>query len=108
MIPINNFSDHYKGDTFLTKNINFGFDVTGAEITLEFKTQVNTRVAFFWSTTDDSISIVDAINGSVNMNSKNIDVTAATYMYDCQINFANGRVKTYFKGTLTIVQDITA
>jgi hypothetical protein len=39
------------------------------------------------------------------MNSKIIDVAPAIY-FDCQITFADGRVQTYFAGTI-IEQDIT-
>jgi hypothetical protein len=107
MIPKYNFPDHIKGDTLPNKNINFGFDLSGAVIQMNFKIGVNSPVAFFWSTEDNSISIANGLTGSINMNAKIIDAAPATYKYDCQIKFANGRVKTYFNGTLTIVQDIT-
>jgi hypothetical protein len=58
-------------------------------------------------TADGTISIIDAVNGRITMNSKIIDVAPATYIFDCQITFADGRVQTYFAGTIIIEQDIT-
>ena len=107
MIPIYNFPDHIKGDTIPAKKIIFGFDLTGAIIKMNFKTQVNSKVAFFWSTVDNSIVVTNPVNGEVTINAKKIDVAPAAYVYDVQITFADGRNKTYFNGTITIVQDIT-
>jgi hypothetical protein len=59
---------------------------------------------FSWLTADGTISIIDAVNGRITMNSKIIDV--APIYFDCQITFADGRVQTYFAGTI-IEQDIT-
>jgi hypothetical protein len=107
MIAILNFPNHYKGDTFKNKQIIFNFDLTGATIKIKFKLQVNSPVAFSWLTADGTISIIDAVNGRITMNSKIIDVAPATYIFDCQITFADGRVQTYFAGTIIIEQDIT-
>lgn len=107
MIPTYNFSDHIKGDTFNQKNINFGFDITDAKIEINFKTQVNSKTSFFWSTVDNSITITDGVNGNIILNSKIIDVAAGTYQYDLQITFADGRVRTYFNGKMIILQDVT-
>jgi hypothetical protein len=41
------------------------------------------------------------------MNSKIIDVAPANIFFDCQITFADGKLQTYFAGTIIIEQDIT-
>jgi hypothetical protein len=107
MIQTYNLPNHYKGDTFNTKQISFGFDITDALIKMQFKTQVNAPVAFAWLTSDNTISIIDALTGIVTMNAKVIDVAVGTYIYDCQITFSDGRVQTFFGGTMTITQDIS-
>ncbi len=107
MIAIHNFSDHYKGDTFSARQINFGFDITDAEIKINFKTTVTSKVAFSWLTSDESIQVITPVSGIINLQAKIIDVAPATYIYDCQITFPNGTVTTYFGGTLTVVQDLT-
>lgn len=107
MIPIYNFKNHLRGDTFQAININFGFDLTGAIIQMNFKQSINSKVAFFWSTSDNSISITNPLTGEVNMNGKIINVAPAKYLYDCQITFSDGTVTTYFGGSITILQDIT-
>ncbi|QIH40349.1 hypothetical protein G7A72_03265 [Flavobacterium sp. Sr18] len=106
-MPTYNFPDHIKGDTFLDKQINFGKDITDAKIAMQFKTTVTSLPTFFWSTTDDSLIIIDPINGIIRMNNKMLDFAAAKYIYDCQITFSNGFVQTFFRGSITIVQDIT-
>jgi hypothetical protein len=107
MIPILNFNDNVKGDTFPQKQITFNFDITNAKIEMQFKTQTNSKPAFFWSTEDNSIEIIDNINGVVIMHNKIINVAPAPYLYDCEIIFEDGTTTTYFGGTLTILQDIT-
>ncbi|MFV8339126.1 hypothetical protein ACNQGL_07630 [Flavobacterium sp. LB3P21] len=106
-VTIYNFPDHLKGDTFLAKQINFGINITDAIIAMQFKTTVNSPTSFFWSTVDNSITIIDPINGIVQINNKGLDFAPAKYIYDCQITFNNGIVKTFFGGSITIVQDIT-
>jgi hypothetical protein len=55
------------------------------QLKIKFKLQVNSPVAFLGLTADGTISIIDAVNGRITMNSKIIDVAPATYIFDCQI-----------------------
>ena len=43
----------------------------------------------------------------IKVSAKGLDFAPAKYIYDCQITFNNGIVKTFFGGSITIVQDIT-
>jgi len=102
-----NFPDHIKGDTFKSREITFGFDLTGAKIDMQFKSIKGGRVVFTWSTTEDSISITDAINGVVLMKTRVLGYRKDSYIYDLQITNSNGDVRTYFGGKINITQDIT-
>jgi hypothetical protein len=107
MIAKYDFPNHVKGDTTKNKQITFGFDLTNAQIELQFKTQINSKPSFSWSTLDNSIVLTDAINGKVTLMPKVIDVAPSTYMYDCQVTLSDGTITTYFGGEMIIEQDIT-
>lgn len=102
-----NFPNHTKGDTFKSREITLGFDVTDAEIKMQFKLPGSIQAAFEWSTVDDSFVVTNAATGVLTMNSKDLDLKPSTYVYDFQVKDSNDNIKTYFKGALTIEQDIT-
>lgn len=106
-MTIYNFPNHRKGDTFRSRQITLGFNITGAEIKMQFKLSGTINTSFFWSTTDNSIIINDALNGVITMNSKLLDEKPLSYVYDFQIKDSAGNVTTYFKGAILIEQDIT-
>jgi len=102
-----NFPNHTKGDTFKAREITLGFDVTDAEIKMQFKLPGSIQAAFEWSTVDDSFVVTNAATGVLTMNSKDLDLKPSTYVYDFQVKDQNNNTKTYFKGTLLIEQDTT-
>ena len=102
-----NFPNHTKGDTFKAREITLGFDVTDAEIKMQFKLPGSIQTAFEWSTVDDSFVVTNAATGVLTMNSKDLDLKPSTYVYDFQVKDQNDNITTYFKGALTIEQDIT-
>lgn len=113
MIPVYNFPSHVKGDTFSSRQISFSsvtnnspIDLTGAEINIQFKENASSNVAYFWSTSDNSITIDNPTNGVITMIAKIINAPASKYIYDIQVNI-NGVIKTYFQGSQTIIQDIS-
>lgn len=107
MIAKYDFPNHTKGDSTKNKQITFGIDLTGAKVELQFKTQINSKSSFSWTTQDNSIIVNDAINGVITLVTKVIDVAPATYMYDCQVTLSDGTITTYFGGEMIIEQDIT-
>jgi hypothetical protein len=107
MIAKYDFPNHTKGDSTKNKQITFGIDLTGAKVELQFKTQINSKSSFSWTTQDNSIVINNGINGVITLIKKVIDVAPATYMYDCQVTLNDGTITTYFGGEMIIEQDIT-
>lgn len=111
MIPKTyNFKEQYAGDTFngveiaMTDGDNLPIDISTAIIKMQIKT------APFGSIVKD-LSIGNGIT-IMNANTFRIDpfinpTKAFRYYYDIQIDFQNGVVKTYLKGSYTIVEDIT-
>jgi hypothetical protein len=102
-----NFPTHVKGDTFKARQITLGFDITGAEIKMQFKLSGSIQPSFEWSTVDNSFTVSNASTGVIVMTKKILDFNPASYVYDLQIEDSNGDVATHFKGSLTIEQDIT-
>ncbi|CAH56657.1 hypothetical protein PHG11b_30 [Flavobacterium phage 11b] len=106
-MSIYNFPDHIKGDTFRTKQIVLNFDITGADIKMQFKVQGVNAVVFSFLTSDATISIIDAATGTIRMNSRILNENVNNYVYDFQFTDSLGNVTTYFSGSLKITQDIT-
>tara|TARA_R110000782_G_scaffold161293_1_gene253328 strand:- start:120 stop:452 length:333 start_codon:yes stop_codon:yes gene_type:complete len=103
-----NFPDHLKGDSFKSRKITFGFDLTGSRVDIQFKQSIgSSKSTFSWSTFNTTIEVFDAINGVIILKGRILDVPKNTYYYDCQIIDASGFVKTYFYGKMQINQDIT-
>lgn len=111
-----NFPSHVKGDTFrkrkitITKIINgvtTKEDLTDCIIILQFKSTPTSPVKYEFTTIDESILITDPLEGEFELQDKILDVSPLTYVYDCQIKFPDTRVKTYFGGKHTIVDDVS-
>lgn len=102
-----NFPNHKKGDTFRARQINFGFNITGAIIKMQFRIAGASTVSFEWSTVDNTFNVTNATTGIVTMSKRILDFKPAKYVYDLQITDSNGNVTTYFEGSILITQDIT-
>tara|TARA_R110000851_G_scaffold333456_1_gene513408 strand:- start:2855 stop:3202 length:348 start_codon:yes stop_codon:yes gene_type:complete len=106
------FPPHYKGDTFNSftftiKENGVPIDLTGASVKIEFKKKSIKGDIQASMTVGSGITIDDAEGGVLRLDSFINDWLPENYFYDTQITFANGIVNTYFKGVLTVNQDIT-
>jgi hypothetical protein len=109
--------DHFSGDTFKEKIITLKndddtpIDITDCTFLFQFrkaKIGLNDNpVSFFWSSSDDSIEIVDAENGELKLNKKIISVDPTDYVSDFQITYANGDVETLFSAKIRVIQSIS-
>jgi len=108
MIPAEyNLKNHYKGSTFAPIGIKFNFDITGATLICQIKKDENWQYIHQWKT-GENITVIDLETGHISLNQiLNFDAPAGNYVFDFQINYANGTSQTYIKGNLKIVQDIT-
>lgn len=111
-----NFPTHVKGDTFKSKKIQISsikdeissfLDLTGCQITIQFKGSVNSPVVFDFKTSNSTILITNATEGEFELQSRIINVLASTYVYDVQITFPDSSVKTYFRGSMKVESDVT-
>lgn len=102
----NDTSDFAWTMTFLKNDV--AIDLTDAAIKADFKTSVDdTSIALTMSITNNKIEYVDAANGIIKFAKQIIAIAAGIYVYDLQITFPSGDIKTYVNGEMTVVQDIT-
>lgn len=105
---IYNFYDHTKGDTFLSRQLDFNLDLTGCVILMQFrKNYTSSTIAFEFKTADSTIEFIDALNGVISMKERILDVEVGNYLYDFQITFPSGEVRTYFHGSINILNEIS-
>lgn len=102
---------HRKGDTFEALTFNYVVngspsDLTGAAILMDLRVTPQTAPALTLSV-GSGITITDDTGGVFNIDKQIIDIAPAEYLYDIEITFASGDVKTWVSGNWTIFQDIS-
>jgi hypothetical protein len=102
-MSIYNFPDHIKGDTFKSRLITLGFDITGGSVKMEFKATGDSLKTFEFSTLDGTIIITNYLIGEIQLQSRQINNRIGNYNYTFKLTNSNLDVKTYFKGSIKIV-----
>lgn len=105
---------HIKGDTFdqvaFQLKINeSAVNLTGATIRMQLRKSYSDIVAALSLTSASSagITITNAANGEFKINTQIIDIEVYNYVYDIQITFSSGVVKTYVQGGFNITNEVT-
>jgi hypothetical protein len=104
---------HRRGDTWdginsiVITSDGSPINLVEASIKIEFREDVDAPVALTLSTEDNTIVVTDASQGTFTIPPILVDIPFNKYLYDLQVTFANGVVKTYLSGTWEIVADIT-
>lgn len=80
-------------------------DLTGATVKIDIKKQCGDTTAISM-TNGDGISVGGVNNNSITVN-KVINIDAGNYVWDMQVTFTTGVVKTYLWGNFIVSQDIT-
>lgn len=107
-----NFSTK-RGDTFdevlfELKKDGTAIDLTGATIKMQLRKAAGGPIFLeFTSVSSAGITITDASAGKFKINSVIINLEANVYLYDIEITFASGEVRTWVSGQFTILNDIT-
>lgn len=102
-----------KGDTF--EQVNFevkindvAVDLTDAVIRMQLRKQYGGVVGLSLTSVDDAgITIDDALNGLFSINRQVINIEPFNYLYDIEIEFADGTIKTWISGNFKILNDVT-
>jgi hypothetical protein len=102
--------EHYKGNTvhemvFTIREEGEDVNIEDTTISARFKKGSLTGKLEKEFTLNDGISLVNAPLGIFRMDSYINDWYAGIYYYDVTITFPSGLIRTYFKGTFTIIQN---
>ena len=82
-------------------------DLSGCTILIQVRpTPTSATIALTLSTADSSISIGGVNRNQITLNKK-VDVTAGSYVYDMNVTFPSGEVKTYIWGNFIVQEDIS-
>lgn len=107
-----NFS-HIKGDTFEAVNFavvknTVALSLTGAVIKMQLKKECNgVAILSLTSVASAGLTITNAAGGLFKINQQIINIPEFNYIYDIQITFADGTVKTWVEGNFVVKCDIT-
>jgi hypothetical protein len=86
---------------------NVAVNLTGCVITIQVrKTASASTIDLTLSTADSSITIGGASNNQITLNKK-VTIAAGSYLYDMNVLFPSGEVKTYVWGSFFVQEDIT-
>jgi len=107
-----NFS-HIKGDTF--EAVNFAviknsvvLNLTGAVIKMQLKKECGgVPILSFTSVASAGLTITNAASGLFKINKQIINIAEYNYLYDIEITFVDGTVKTWVEGNFVVKCDIT-
>ena len=107
-----NLPDGYKGDTYDTVQFRLSIndvaeDLTNYAIRCMFRENTKQGILVKDISIGSGITLVDAVNGLFNIDAFAMTFDAGGYFYDIEFTDGNGRIKTYLKGQLTVIQDIT-
>lgn len=107
-IPTHRRGDTWDGINSITIRVNgTPINLTNASIKMEFRQDLDSPVVLTLSTTDSSIIIQNAVAGIIRIPPKKIEIPFGKYLYDLQVTYLNGTVKTYMEGSWEITPDIT-
>ena len=101
-----NFPAIRRNDTFRAMAFQINKDITDWAIRMWIKPS-GSRVAIREFSVGTGITIIDAANGSFQIDQFDVDLVAATYLYDMEFTDADGIKRTYLTGSFTVDNDIT-
>ena len=82
-------------------------DLSGSTILIQVRpTPTSASVELTLSTANSSISLGGVDRNQITLNKK-VEVAAGSYVYDMNVTFPSGEVKTYIWGNFIVQEDIT-
>lgn len=101
---IYNFKDHIKGDSlnqveFQLKINGVNINLTGTGIQSTFILGTQTKVMSI----GNGLSFTDIVNGKFKINTQIINWDIGMWQMEVQFVFPDGRIKTYLKGQLNVI-----
>jgi len=109
-----NFPDQISGDTWdgissitILEN-GSAVDLTDCDVFIQFRTSKNLASPVFleMSNYNNKVGVVSPLLGLISISEQELNIPEGEYVYDLQINFPNGDVKTYLTGNIKILSQI--
>ena len=80
----------------------------GTNIYMQIKLDPESSKSFLTlDTIDGGITITDGAHGKFRINPVKVEIPADLYFYDLQVTTPTDIVKTYLRGSFTVIQDVT-
>lgn len=103
--------NHKRGDTFMGVAFevlvnSVAIDLTDCEIDMHIRKSPKDSLVLGLSI-GSGLEIIDAVSGRFAISEQIVDIPPCKYVYDIQITFTDGTVKTWIEGTWTIEHDVT-
>ena len=92
--------------TFVLTTNSTPINCSGATITIQVRLGCGGTLALTASTTDGSITIGGAGNNEITVN-KLVAIDKGKYVYDMNVAFTSGYVRTYLEGDFIVYDDVT-
>ena len=101
-------NDTFEAVPFAVLKNNVAVDLTGATIKMQLRKEAGGVIALsLTSVSSAGITITNTSGGLFKINKQIISIDAFNYLYDIQIAFSDGTVKTWISGEFLIINDIT-
>lgn len=81
--------------------------ITGAQIRMQVRQNAQADPVLDLSTAGGEIAILDGENGTFRVGNYRNPSSAGSFVYDVEVTFPDGRVKTYFRGSYVIEGEVT-
>lgn len=114
MVPaIYNLPTGYRGDTYGPIVFRFAdsggnpIALDGTRASLQFRNKRTNEVAVTWDSLEGSMTVSGNVVTMNPMAGINMEINPNTYAYDLQIMSGDIFVKTYVRGDVVIIQDVT-
>jgi hypothetical protein len=104
---------HIKGDTFEAVNFQMlvnsvALNLTGCTLRMQLRKEYGGVIFLsLTSVASAGITITNAASGLFKINRQIINLYSANYIYDIELDKADGSVKTYISGNFSITNDVT-
>ena len=104
---------HKKGDTFEAVNFQIivndnPLNLNGCTLRMQLRKEYGGVIFLsLTSVASAGITIVTPTSGLFKINKQIINLDAFNYIYDIELDYADGSVKTYISGNFNITNDVT-
>jgi hypothetical protein len=82
-------------------------DLSGCNILIQIRPTPASSVVTLELSTDDSSIIIGGVDSNQITLNKIVDIPACSYVYDMNVTFPSGEVKTYLWGNFIVQEDVS-